>query len=92
MLQHKTLVDKVLRRTTIITAALRPVVCRASMSSAAAARREVAVVGGGVSGLYCAHFLTQQGYAVTVFDLGKHCPGKYWCSSKLFVLDRTALP
>lgn len=40
-----------------------------------AAAREVAVVGGGISGLYCASVLSKHGHKVTVFDLGKHAPG-----------------
>lgn len=49
----------------------------AARSIAAMAGREVAVVGGGVSGLYCASVLSKHGHKVTVFDLGKHAPGKY---------------
>eukprot|EP00878_Enallax_costatus_P020481 GHUV01021655.1.p1 GENE.GHUV01021655.1~~GHUV01021655.1.p1 ORF type:complete len:467 (+),score=105.63 GHUV01021655.1:386-1786(+) len=75
MLHRKRIIDKVLRRTRIVAEAFRPIVCRAPMSSAAGASGQVAVVGGGVSGLYCAQYLVQQGYTVTVFDLGKHCPG-----------------
>lgn len=44
--------------------------------SMAAAGREVAVVGGGVSGLFCASVLSKHGHKVTVFDLGKHAPGE----------------
>lgn len=49
----------------------------AAMASAASegGRGSIAVVGGGVSGLYCASMLAKQGHDVTVFDLGKHCPG-----------------
>lgn len=43
------------------------------------AAREIAVVGGGVSGLYCATELSNHGYKVTVFDLGKHAPGESKC-------------
>lgn len=35
------------------------------------------MVGGGISGLYCASVLSRQGHKVTVFDLGKHAPGAY---------------
>jgi NADPH-dependent 2,4-dienoyl-CoA reductase/sulfur reductase-like enzyme len=44
-------------------------------STASMAAREVAVVGGGISGLYCASVLSRQGHKVTVFDMGKHAPG-----------------
>lgn len=36
---------------------------------------EVAVVGGGISGMTCATRLAKQGYNVTVFDMGKGSPG-----------------
>ena len=38
--------------------------------------RRVAVVGGGISGLFCATTLSQYGYSVTLFDMGKSAPGR----------------
>lgn len=38
--------------------------------------QEVAVVGGGIAGLTCAHFLAKQGLEVTLFDMGRSHPGK----------------
>lgn len=49
----------------------------AQLSTASMAAREVAVVGGGISGLYCASVLSKHGHKVTVFDLGKHAPGEW---------------
>lgn len=83
MLHNRYIVSKVLRRLTVVSAGIEAAACRASMSSAPSPKRQVAVVGGGVSGLYCAHQLTQHGYAVTVYDLGKNCPGKLSTSSSL---------
>jgi glycine/D-amino acid oxidase-like deaminating enzyme len=37
------------------------------------------VVGGGISGLYCASVLSKHGHKVTVFDMGKHAPGLCPC-------------
>ena len=54
-------------------------VCRSplrAMSSATdSAATEVAVIGAGISGLHCARTLSQYGYTVTVFDMGKGSPG-----------------
>lgn len=38
--------------------------------------RRVAVVGGGVSGLFCASTLSAYGYNVSLFDMGKTTPGR----------------
>lgn len=38
--------------------------------------RRVAVVGGGIAGLFCASTLARFGYSVTVFDMGKSAPGE----------------
>jgi NADPH-dependent 2,4-dienoyl-CoA reductase/sulfur reductase-like enzyme len=40
------------------------------------ATKRVAVVGGGVAGLFCASTLSQYGYAVSLFDMGKAAPGE----------------
>lgn len=45
-------------------------------TTAPAGTKAIAVVGGGISGLHCAHVLSQRGFTVTVFDLGKHSPGE----------------
>lgn len=47
-----------------------------STTASMAAAREVAVVGGGISGLYCATVLSRHGHKVTVFDQGKHAAGE----------------
>lgn len=49
----------------------------AQFTTTSMAAREVAVVGGGVSGLYCASVLSKHGHKVTVFDLGKYAPGEW---------------
>lgn len=41
------------------------------------------MVGGGISGLYCASVLSKHGHKVTVFDLGKHAPGACLCGGWL---------
>jgi NADPH-dependent 2,4-dienoyl-CoA reductase/sulfur reductase-like enzyme len=50
--------------------------CGFSTTASMAAAREVAVVGGGISGLYCATVLSRHGHKVTVFDQGKHAAGE----------------
>lgn len=40
------------------------------------------MVGGGISGLYCASVLSKHGHKVTVFDLGKHAPGVCFCGGR----------
>jgi hypothetical protein len=47
----------------------------AALAGRGAEARRVAVVGGGVSGLFCASTLSQYGYHVSLFDMGKAAPG-----------------
>jgi hypothetical protein len=63
-------------RSTTAGASVAAVAAISRASIASMAGREVAVVGGGISGLYCASLLSKQGHRVTVFDLGKHAPGE----------------
>jgi heterodisulfide reductase subunit A-like polyferredoxin len=49
---------------------------RAMSSATDPAATEVAVVGAGISGLHCARTLSQYGYTVTVFDMGKSSVGE----------------
>jgi len=48
----------------------------ASLAGQGESTRRVAVVGGGISGLFCASTLAQFGYNVSLFDMGKSAPGE----------------
>jgi heterodisulfide reductase subunit A-like polyferredoxin len=51
-------------------------------ASTAPAGPTVAIVGGGIAGLTCASALAEQGYRVTVFDMGRTHPGARWCRAR----------
>lgn len=48
----------------------------ATLAGGPGASPRVAVVGGGLSGLFCATTLSQFGYQVSLFDMGKAAPGE----------------
>jgi predicted NAD/FAD-dependent oxidoreductase len=48
----------------------------ASLGDQEESTRSVAVVGGGISGLFCASTLSQFGYNVSLFDMGKSAAGE----------------
>lgn len=53
-----------------------PITHHATQGAAAQPAPEIAIVGGGITGLTCANLLAKYGYTVTVFDQGKSNPGK----------------
>eukprot|EP00877_Chromochloris_zofingiensis_P000364 jgi/Chrzof1/10328/Cz04g38020.t1 len=52
-----------------------PITHHATQGAAAQPAPEIAIVGGGITGLTCANLLAKYGYTVTVFDQGKSNPG-----------------
>lgn len=44
---------------------------RRASSAMAASSAQIAVLGGGLAGAYCANLLAEQGFRITLFDMGR---------------------